>query len=68
MTWKQYHRIEDIYGFMDFLAKTYPSLISIKTIGKSFEGKDLKVGRPPDLLKLEMKPLLHFKQLLLFRC
>ncbi|NP_001036933.1 carboxypeptidase B-like isoform X2 [Bombyx mandarina] len=45
MTWKQYHRLEDIYGFMDYLAKTYPSIISVKSIGKSFEGRDLKILR-----------------------
>ena len=43
MTWKQYHRLEDIYGFLDYLATTYPSIISVKTIGQSYEGRDLKV-------------------------
>ncbi|CAK1555706.1 unnamed protein product [Leptosia nina] len=45
MTWKQYHRIEDIYGFLDYLAKTYPAIISVRSIGKSYEGRDLKVLR-----------------------
>ncbi|KOB52182.1 hypothetical protein OBRU01_26274, partial [Operophtera brumata] len=45
MTWKQYHRLEDIHGFMDYLAKTYPSIVSVKSIGKSYEGRDLKVLR-----------------------
>lgn len=44
MTWKQYHRLIDIHGFMDYLAKTYPSIVSVKTIGKSFEKRDLKVS------------------------
>nr|UPI76683.1 M14 metal carboxypeptidase 6 [Antheraea yamamai] len=48
MTWKQYHRLDDIHGFMDFLAKTYPSIVSVKSIGKSFEGRDLKVLRISD--------------------
>ncbi|XP_075980070.1 carboxypeptidase B-like [Anticarsia gemmatalis] len=48
MTWKQYHRVEDIHGFMDYLAKTYPSLVSVNTIGKSVEGRDLKVLRISD--------------------
>ncbi|XP_038222553.1 zinc carboxypeptidase A 1-like isoform X2 [Zerene cesonia] len=45
MTWKQYHRIEDIHGFLDYLAKTYPAIVSVKSIGKSYEGRDLKVLR-----------------------
>ncbi|KAH9630240.1 hypothetical protein HF086_012425 [Spodoptera exigua] len=48
MTWKQYHRLEDIHGFMDYLAKTYPSIVSVKTIGKSHEGRDLKMLRISD--------------------
>lgn len=43
MTWKQYHRLEDIHGFLDYLAKTYPKIASVNTIGKSHEGRDLKV-------------------------
>lgn len=45
MTWKQYHRVEDIHGFMDYLAKTYPSIVSVNTIGKSYEGRDIKVNQ-----------------------
>ncbi|XP_063365425.1 carboxypeptidase B-like isoform X1 [Cydia amplana] len=48
MTWKQYHRLEDIHGFMEYLAKTYPTLISTKSIGKSHEGRDLKMLRISD--------------------
>uniref|UniRef100_A0A2A4K1E1 Peptidase M14 domain-containing protein n=1 Tax=Heliothis virescens TaxID=7102 RepID=A0A2A4K1E1_HELVI len=48
MTWKQYHRLEDIHGFLDYLAKTYPSIVSVNSIGKSFEGRDLKVLRISD--------------------
>ncbi|CAH0400952.1 unnamed protein product [Chilo suppressalis] len=48
MNWKQYHRLEDIYGFMDYLAKTYPAIVSVNTIGKSYEGRDLKVLRISD--------------------
>ncbi|XP_021192893.3 carboxypeptidase B [Helicoverpa armigera] len=48
MTWKQYHRLEDIHGFLDYLAKTYPSIVSVNSIGKSHEGRDLKVLRISD--------------------
>lgn len=43
MTWKQYHRLDDIYGFLDYLSKTYPSLITVRNVGKSHEGRDIKV-------------------------
>ena len=45
MTWSAYHRLEDIYEYLDFLAKTYPDLCSVQTIGKSVEKRDLKVLR-----------------------
>ncbi|XP_055615763.1 carboxypeptidase B-like [Toxorhynchites rutilus septentrionalis] len=45
MTWTAYHRLADIYEFMDYLAVTYPDLCSVRTIGKSVEGRDLKVLR-----------------------
>ncbi|XP_050682282.1 carboxypeptidase B-like [Leptidea sinapis] len=48
MTWKQYHRLEDIHGFLDYLAKTYPAIVSVKTIGKSYEGRDIKILRISD--------------------
>ncbi|XP_068617982.1 carboxypeptidase B-like isoform X1 [Battus philenor] len=48
MTWKKYHRVEDIHGFMDYLAETYPKIISVNTIGKSYEGRNLKVLRISD--------------------
>ncbi|XP_055585997.1 carboxypeptidase B-like [Uranotaenia lowii] len=45
MTWKAYHRLEDIYEWMDYLAKTFPELCSTKSIGKSLQQRDLKVLR-----------------------
>ncbi|GBP50617.1 Carboxypeptidase B [Eumeta japonica] len=43
MTWKQYHRLDEIYGFLNYLAKTYPALVTVQSIGKSHQGNDLKV-------------------------
>ncbi|XP_046673648.1 carboxypeptidase B-like [Homalodisca vitripennis] len=43
MTWQYYHRLEDIHGYMDYLAQTYPNLVSVQTIGNSVEGRPLKV-------------------------
>ena len=43
MTWQSYHRLADIYGYLDYLAQTYPQLVSVQTIGSSVEGRPLKV-------------------------
>lgn len=43
MTWHAYHKFEDISGYLDYLAETYPQLCSVYTIGKSNQGRDLKV-------------------------
>lgn len=43
MTWNSYHRLDDIYGYLDYLEQTYPTLCSQRTIGKTVQGKDLRV-------------------------
>ena len=43
LTWKQYHRLSDIHGFLDYLAVTYPAICSVQSIGNSHEGRPLKV-------------------------
>lgn len=43
MTWNAYHKLEDIHGYLDYLAQTYPKLCSVRSIGKSVRGQDLKV-------------------------
>ncbi|XP_019868142.1 carboxypeptidase B isoform X2 [Aethina tumida] len=43
LTWQAYHRLNDIYGYMDYLAETYPDLCSVQTIGKSIQGRPIKV-------------------------
>ncbi|KAL4711494.1 hypothetical protein ACJJTC_000510 [Scirpophaga incertulas] len=48
MNWKQYHRLADIHGFMDYLAKTYPTIVSVNSIGTSYERRDLKILRISD--------------------
>lgn len=45
MTWKAYHRMDDIHSYLDYLANTYPDLCSVQTIGQSAEGRILKVIR-----------------------
>lgn len=43
MTFNSYHRLSDIYGFLDHLATTYPSLCKVYVIGSSVKGRPLKV-------------------------
>ncbi|XP_050348097.1 carboxypeptidase B-like [Nymphalis io] len=43
MDWKSYHRLDVIYAFMDELASLYPYLCSVNVIGKSVEGRDLRM-------------------------
>ncbi|XP_062539762.1 carboxypeptidase B-like [Armigeres subalbatus] len=45
MTWTAYHRLADIHEWMDYLAKSYSDICSTRSIGKSFQGRDLKVLR-----------------------
>lgn len=45
MTWNAYHRVEDIDGYLEYLAKTYPEICSVKTIGFSVQNRPLKVLR-----------------------
>lgn len=43
MDWKSYHRLETIYNFMDSLTSEFPYLCNVQIIGKTFEGRDIKV-------------------------
>ncbi|CAG9564627.1 unnamed protein product [Danaus chrysippus] len=43
MDWKSYHRLDVIYSFMDDLAAQYPYLCTVNVIGKSVEGRDLRM-------------------------
>lgn len=43
LTWQAYHRLEDIHGFFDYMAKTYPDICSVETIGYSIEKRPLKL-------------------------
>lgn len=45
MTWTAYHRLADINLYLDYLAKSYPNLCSVRDIGRSTENRPLKVLR-----------------------
>lgn len=43
LTWQAYHRLNDINGYLDYLAETYPQLCTVKTIGSSVQGRPIKI-------------------------
>ena len=43
MTWDDYHSQDDMEAYMDYLVKQYPDLVSIEEIGKSYEGRTMRV-------------------------
>lgn len=43
MDWKRFHRLRDIYDFIDELERDYPAICTVSVIGKSVEGRDIKV-------------------------
>jgi len=43
MTWDKYHRYEEIDSFLDYLARTFPDMVSLETIGKSYEDRIMRV-------------------------
>lgn len=45
MDWDSYHRVEDIYGYLNYLADTYPRIVQLVSIGSSYEGRPLYVVR-----------------------
>lgn len=41
-TWNKYHTLEEIHAWLDELKELYPDVVTLKTIGTSFEGRDIK--------------------------
>ncbi|XKL66650.1 hypothetical protein PGB90_010070 [Kerria lacca] len=44
-TWTHYHSLDDISNYLEYLRSTYSNFVDLITIGKSAEGRDLKVIR-----------------------
>jgi len=44
MTWTEYHTLEDMYTFLDYLEATY-DFVSTEVIGHTFEGRDMRVAK-----------------------
>ncbi|KAH9630256.1 hypothetical protein HF086_012441 [Spodoptera exigua] len=45
MDWKKYHRLSVIYAFIEELERDYPAICTVSVIGKSVEGRDIKVKK-----------------------
>ncbi|EFX86826.1 hypothetical protein DAPPUDRAFT_312746 [Daphnia pulex] len=43
MDWTSYHRLDDIYGYLNYLADTYPNIVQLIDIGTSYENRTLYV-------------------------
>ncbi|XP_025409670.1 carboxypeptidase B-like [Sipha flava] len=43
MTWNRYHRYQDILDYLMYLSEHYPHLVELLPIGKTSEGRQLKV-------------------------
>jgi murein tripeptide amidase MpaA len=43
MTWTEYHTLEDMYTYLDYLEETF-DFVSTEVIGQSSEGRDIRVA------------------------
>ncbi|XP_046969642.1 carboxypeptidase B-like isoform X2 [Vanessa cardui] len=43
MDWKRFHKLDVIYSFMEELEKDFPAICTVYVIGKSVEGRDIKM-------------------------
>jgi hypothetical protein len=65
MTWTEYHPVEDMHAFLDYLETTYPDLVSTESIGSSGEGRDMRIAKVSPMEKLNFKLL---KEALVLDC
>ena len=42
MTWDEYHSLDDIYTYFDYLEETF-DYVSTEIVGQSYEGRDIRV-------------------------
>ncbi|KAK3859034.1 hypothetical protein Pcinc_034809 [Petrolisthes cinctipes] len=43
MNWHNYHTLDEMYQYMDYLAAEFPQLVTVEDIGMSFEKRPLRV-------------------------
>ncbi len=44
MTWTEYHPLEDMYSYLDYLETTY-DFVTPQSIGETYEGRDMRIAR-----------------------
>merc|ERR1711970_322120 len=44
MTWTDYHSLEDMYSFLDYLETTY-DFVTTQSVGKSYEGREMRLAK-----------------------
>ena len=44
MSWDDWHTMEDMYTYLDYLAATFP-WVTVESLGQSFEGQDMRVAK-----------------------
>lgn len=55
MTWHRYHNFEDISIYLDHLQMTYPDLVDLIHIGRSFEGRPIMVAKVRSYFSFALK-------------
>jgi len=45
MTWDDYHSLEDMYSYFDYLETTFSDIVSTEVVGQSYEGRDIRVAK-----------------------
>jgi len=45
MTWDEYHSLEDMYSYFDYLETTFSDIVSTEVVGQSYEGRDIRVAK-----------------------
>jgi hypothetical protein len=56
MDWMSYHRLDDIYGYLNYLADAYPNIVQLINIGASYENRTLYVVRISNSSKPDTQP------------
>ena len=56
MDWEKYHRLDDIYGYLNYLADAYPNTVQLNNIGSSSENRALNVIRISSDLSSSNRP------------
>lgn len=58
VTFQNYHKISDIYKYIDYISQEYPDFVEVQNIGNSYQGVPLKVIKiKPDQNATDIKSI-----------